>query len=366
MISLFSDEEQSVELAPKKLCELLRSILLAHLDKGRVPSAEEMNNEVKKKYPQLTFTQSILIGWFESLVSGKWLSEMLTKDLFEVIGHGPGLIETLTPHGKYQKCSPIEDNDWNLFIELIAHKNQVSFNEESPFASFYLAIDGSHFRCTLQHPSLSANNQGKFFLRQLQKKSPDLCSYFDKEEDFKHIQNLLLEKKNIIIAGSTGSGKTTFLSSCLKEIPEEEHIMILEDTHEILSSRKRYTKLLAQEGNERKSLKKYMTYAMRMSPERIIIGEMRSNEVVPFILAMNTGHKGLMSTIHASSAFDTLHRVAQLFTLYSEQSEINYEQVLSLVCRNIDHVIFLEDKKIKEVITIYGFESNNPIYETIF
>ena len=92
---------------------------------------------------------------------------------------------------------------------------------------------------------------------------------------------------------------------------------------------------------------------------------MRSHEVVSFLLAMNTGHRGLMGTIHASSAVDCLYRIALLFTLYAGEHGLNYERVMELVCRNLEYVVFMEDKKVKEVIKILGADKGTPFFETI-
>ena len=107
-----------------------------------------------------------------------------------------------------------------------------------------------------------------------------------------------------------------------------------------------------------------MKYSMRMSPDRIILGEIRSAETESFLLAMNTGHNGLISTIHANSAKDAIERFALLFKIYSSK-DLSYELVLKLICNNIDYVIFLKNKSVKEVISVYGSEDNQIFYENL-
>ncbi|MEX1098909.1 MAG: ATPase, T2SS/T4P/T4SS family, partial [Bacteriovoracaceae bacterium] len=109
-------------------------------------------------------------------------------------------------------------------------------------------------------------------------------------------------------------------------------------------------------------LKSFMSHAMRMSPERIVLGELRSGEVEPYLLAMNSGHKGVLSSIHANSALDAIHRVALLARLYSS-NPLEYELVLKLVCQNIDAVVYMENKKVKEIIEVFGSEGNQIFYE---
>ena len=103
-----------------------------------------------------------------------------------------------------------------------------------------------------------------------------------------------------------------------------------------------------------------------MSPDRLIVGEMRSTEVVPFLLAMNTGHKGLMSTIHASSAVDALSRISLLFSLFSESNDISFALVTKLVCKNVDYVIHMEHKKIVEICKVIGSDAETPFYERLY
>lgn len=177
---------------------------------------------------------------------------------------------------------------------------------------------------------------------------------------------MIQNKKNILISGGTGSGKTTFLRALLNEVPESEHVIILEDTYEIFVDKINHTSMLAVAEVDKKTLKDYCSYALRMTPDRLLIGEMRSTEVVPFLLAMNTGHKGLMSTVHANSAIDAISRMALLFSLYAETKEINFSLITKLVCKNIDYVIHMEDKNIKEIIRVIGSEGETPFFEVLY
>ena len=145
-----------------------------------------------------------------------------------------------------------------------------------------------------------------------------------------------------------------------------EHHVIIEDVAEIDGDISNTTHLLSHSSSG-KSLNDYCTYALRMSPKRIFLGEIRSEEIVPFLLAMNTGHKGMMTTIHANNAKDTLLRLSTLFSIFSSSKNgIEFNQVLKLICQCVDNVVFVENKEVTEIIEVYGSEGDNPIYSTIY
>lgn len=287
--------------------------------------------------------------------------EKITKqdNMQEVIIHGDKRFEVISITGEKIKFDlDLKLEDLEICLSVLSLKNNQNWNFKNPFCSFLLVLSTGKFRCTLTHSSISSNNYPTVFLRKISNHTFDLEKF---TTDSSFIKSLIDDKKNIMIAGSTGSGKTSFLKSCLKEINSEEHVVVIEDTNEIIFNDKNFTNLIAGSG-ENKSMTDFCKYAMRMSPERIILGEIRAQEIVPFTLAMNTGHNGLMATIHANSAKDTLSRLAMLFSIFSNASgAISFEQILQLICKNIDYVIFLENKKIKEIIEVKGAEGINPI-----
>ncbi len=122
------------------------------------------------------------------------------------------------------------------------------------------------------------------------------------------------ERKNILISGATGTGKTTLLNSLLTEIPDEERIFIIEDTAEIRLRKPHVISSESQSDTHKQeiSFDTLLKAALRHRPDRIILGEVRGAEARTLLDAMNTGHDGTLTTIHASSAEGALRRIAAL------------------------------------------------------
>ena len=111
-------------------------------------------------------------------------------------------------------------------------------------------------------------------------------------------------RKNIIVAGGTSTGKTTFLNALLKEIPLEERLILIEDTPEVVIDHANAVSLLAvrgETGEAKVSADDLVQASLRMRPDRIILGELRGREAASFLRAVNTGHPGSITTVHADS-----------------------------------------------------------------
>jgi pilus assembly protein CpaF len=119
---------------------------------------------------------------------------------------------------------------------------------------------------------------------------------------------------NLLISGGTGSGKTTLLNVLAGFIPDEERIMVLEDTAELHIAKPHVISAEAQLDTHRSQIQfsDLLKAALRHRPDRIIVGEVRGAEARVFLDALNTGHRGSLSTIHANSAQDALRRLSQL------------------------------------------------------
>lgn len=356
MLGLFQEE---AALNQQDALLIARRLLLSSLNKGHIPSWESYSREL----PVLDSSQDFeLIRLnYQNLVEWPFLERILGRVATEYFFHSTESSQLISPAGKKEAFTvPLHPDDWQTWLEIMAIHFKQNWNVQQPFVSFYGELFGKNFRLSLIHGSTAPGGVSKMVLRALAP-TPYSLSTFGSQE---LLLDLVISRKNILIAGSTGSGKTSLLTSLLDHVQPDEHLVIMEDTYEIMSAHKYQTRLLAAEAIN-KSLKAYLSYALRLSPDRIILGEMRSHEVVPFLMAMNTGHQGLMATIHASGAQDALHRVALLFSLYGGDAGLNFEKVMELMCRNLEYVVFMEKKKVKQIIKVLGSEKGIPFFETL-
>ena len=176
------------------------------------------------------------------------------------------------------------------------------------------------------------------------------------------IVRFISEKKNGLISGGTGSGKTTLLKALLDHIPADERLVIIEQPAEIKVSHPNAVRWEAVEeipGQVAISSSELVAAALRHRPDRIIIGEIRNECGYDLLQAMNTGHGGTLSTIHAKSAIDALNRLANL--ALSARPNLNHGFMRSETAEAIDFVLHCErDSKgrrgVRELITVGGYD----------
>jgi type IV secretion system protein VirB11 len=153
-------------------------------------------------------------------------------------------------------------------------------------------------------------------------------------------------KKTILVSGGTSTGKTTFLNALLREIPAHERLVLIEDTPELVVRHENAIGLVAARGAEREAHvtpEDLLIASLRLRPERIIMGEVRGGEAFTFLRAVNTGHPGSLSTIHADSPERALEQLALL--VLQAGSRLRMDDVLAYAGRVIDVCVQLRRDK---------------------
>jgi type IV secretion system protein VirB11 len=156
------------------------------------------------------------------------------------------------------------------------------------------------------------------------------------------LAELVRSRANILISGGTSSGKTTFLNALLREIPDEERLIVIEDTPELQMPLDNAIGLVAVKGElgeARVNTDDLLQAALRMRPDRIIVGELRGAEAYAWLRAVNTGHPGSISTIHADSPEGALEQLA-LIVLQSG-TQLRREDIVHYTTQVIDVIVQL-------------------------
>lgn len=158
-------------------------------------------------------------------------------------------------------------------------------------------------------------------------------------------------RRNILVSGGTSTGKTTFLNALLAEIPQEERLILIEDTEELKLRHANAVGLIAARGHLAEaevSAEDLLIAALRMRPDRIILGELRGSEAFTFLRAVNTGHPGSMTTIHADTPRRAIEQLALLVLQLG--SRLSREDVRHYVRESIDVFVQLERRQGKRRI----------------
>ncbi|WP_145076069.1 P-type conjugative transfer ATPase TrbB [Poriferisphaera corsica] len=128
-----------------------------------------------------------------------------------------------------------------------------------------------------------------------------------------YLKQAVKKRSNILIVGGTGSGKTTLVNALLRELADKKcRVVLLEDTRELQCPAEDTESLLTKESEPRVTMQQLVRITLRMRPDRIVMGEVRGPEALDLLKAFNTGHPGGISTLHANSAMDAIHRVEDL------------------------------------------------------
>ncbi|MGA2422341.1 MAG: ATPase, T2SS/T4P/T4SS family [Candidatus Acidiferrum sp.] len=181
------------------------------------------------------------------------------------------------------------------------------------------------------------------------------------------LEAYVLARKNILIAGGTGCGKTTILNALGKFIPTDERVLLIEDTSEIHMGQEnlvRFEARQAQNGLPAVSIRDLLKASLRHRPDRLILGEIRGGEAFDLLQLLNTGHSGSLSTVHATSAKQGLAR----FTSCVLQSGVDlpYRAIKTNVGDSVNVVVHLERRPgrrfVSEVVEIHGYDPDRDEY----
>jgi pilus assembly protein CpaF len=178
---------------------------------------------------------------------------------------------------------------------------------------------------------------------------------------------------NMVISGGTGSGKTTLLNVVSAFIPNNERIITIEDTAELQLKQKHVLRLEKRppnvEGKGEVSIRQLVINALRMRPDRIVVGEVRGGEALDMLQAMNTGHDGSITTVHSNSPRDALRRIETMVMMAG--MELPLRAIREQVVSAIDLVVHMErlrdgTRKVVKVSEVQGMEGDAIVMQDLF
>ena len=250
-------------------------------------------------------------------------------------------------------------------------------NESEPIVDFRLE-DGS--RVNVVTPPVALNGP-IVTIRRFPKEAmtvEKLIAYGSITAEVAEILRLLVKAKyNIFVCGGTGSGKTTFLNALSNFIPKDERIITIEDSAELQIKNidnlvRLETRNAGADGKGAVTIRNLIKSALRMRPERIVVGEVRGAEALDMLQAMNTGHDGSLSTGHANSTYDILSRLETMVLQGAEGLPV--EAVRQQVASAVDIIIHLsrlrdKSRRTMEIVEVLGYDRKerqiilNTLYE---
>lgn len=351
----------------------LKERVLAEVDLTRELSDEEICLLIEKYVEDYSHIHALTLKERELLEKALFYS-MRKFDAIQELLEDPAVTEIMVngaEHIFYEKEGRLMESKsrfsskekLNDVIQQMAGNNNRMVNEASPIVDTRLP-DGSRVNIVLEPVSIDGS---AISIRKFPEKPilmENLIRMGSVSEEAAGFLRLLVESGyNIFVSGGTGSGKTTFLNALSQYIPREERIITIEDSAELqLVDKPNLVRLETRnantEGVEPITIRDLIRTALRMRPERIIVGECRGAEALDMLQAMNTGHDGSLSTGHANSCRDMLSRME---TMVLMGMELPLSAIRSQIASGIDILVHLgrlrdKSRKVLHIAEIAGME----------
>jgi pilus assembly protein CpaF len=382
------EQNQSRQQMLEELAQTIHQALIKEL--GPQLSQEESNGEslqqkVSQKLAELIREEETVLTTQEKA----YLSEQITHD---VMGYGPleeflndpGVTEIMVNNAKtiyVERAGRIYNTEAQFFdeghlrrvIDKIVAQVGRRIDESAPMVDARL-LDGSRVNAII--PPLAING-AKLTIRKFAVEPytvNDLISFGTLSEKLaKFLEACVRGRLNVLISGGTGCGKTTLLNVLSSFIPEEERIVTIEDAVELQLHQEHLIQLESRppniEGKGQVTIRDLVRNALRMRPDRIVVGEVRGGEALDMLQAMNTGHDGSLSTVHANSPRDVLSRLETMVLMSGMDLPIKAvrEQVSSAIDLIIHEARFRDGtRKITHITEVQGMEGDVITLQDIF
>ncbi len=355
-----ADLDRTKDISDEQVMELVTDAVF------RKSAREYMNIAEKRELADIVFNSMRRLGVLQPIIDDKGITEIMINGPDKLFIERDGRVSRID--AGFECIEKLED-----VIQAIVSRTNRTVNEASPIVDISLP-DGSRVNVVLKPIAL---NGPIMTIR----KFPDKPMTMEKlvelgslsSEAANDLSCLVRAKYNIFICGGTGSGKTTFLNALSGEIPADERLITIEDSAELqIAGAQNIVRLETRnansEGRGRITIRELIKTSLRMRPERIIVGEVRGEEALDMLQAMNTGHDGSLSTGHANSPADMMKR---LETMVLSAAPLPLEAIRQQIASAIDIVIHLarlrdKTRRVLEISELSGYSSGqiqlNPLY----
>lgn len=319
-----------------------------------------------EKIIQDVLSEAVGLGPLETLIDDEAVTEIMVNRYDEIYVEKSGRLE---PH------HTVFTSDRAVLgvIERIVAPLGRRIDESSPMVDARLK-DGSRVNAiipplALKGPTLTIR---KFAKKQLT--TDDLVGYGSISKTMSDFLRIcVLHRKSMIISGGTGSGKTTLLNVLSNFIPESERIITIEDAAELKLNQPNLVNLESRpanaEGKGQIPIRDLVKNALRMRPDRIVVGECRGGEALDMLQAMNTGHEGSLTTLHANNARDALARLETLILMAGMDLPLTAirEQIASAVDVIVQQARLPDGQRVvTSIVEVAGIESGKIQLQEIF
>lgn len=357
--------------------------LISRVLENKIQWAGQHSPEAFKVLSALNFREkrSIETAVFEAIRGLGVLGQIITdSDITEVMinGYQDIFIEKNGQLRKLENHFESQQELETIITKFVSQAGRV-VNESEPIVDTHLS-DGS--RVNVVMPPVALNGP-IVTIRRFPKEAMTvrkLIEYGSITPEVAEFLALLVRARyNIFVSGGTGSGKTTFLNALSNFIPSDERIITIEDSAElqiknITNLVRLETRNAGPDGSGAITIKDLIKSALRMRPDRIVVGEVRGAEALDMLQAMNTGHDGSLSTGHANSTYDMLSRLETM--VLQGAAGLPLEAIRQQIGSAVDIVIHLsrlrdKSRRTMEIVEILGYDREthtykvNPLYEFI-
>ncbi|MGE5190330.1 MAG: CpaF family protein [Gemmatimonadota bacterium] len=356
------DLSSVAEIPPDQLAGVIKAVVETLIAAEAIPLTRQERERLTVEIQH----ETLGLGPLEPLLQDPGISDILVNGPYRVYVEKRGKLHAAEAAFK-------DDDHLMTIIERIVSKVGRRVDESSPLVDARLQ-DGSRVNViipplALDGPVVSIR---RFGIEPL--KMENLVTNRSLTEEMAGVFEAMVRARlNVLVSGGTGAGKTTLLNILSASVPNDERIITIEDSAELILQQEHVVRLETRppniEGKGTVSQRDLVRNALRMRPDRIVVGEVRGGEALDMLQAMNTGHDGSISTIHANSPRDALARLETMVLMagFDLPSKAIREQISSAV-NVIVQVARLSDgsRKVVKVSEVTGMEGSVIVMQDIF